>query len=358
MTVLTPGSTIGIIGGGQLGRMMAMAAARLGYRCHIYDPHESPCAVQVSGRFTRGRFDDRQGLAAFADDCDIVTYEFENVPVAPLAALGSKLVPGTKSLEVAQDRALEKQFLESVGAKVAPWRTVDTLEDAAAAEQELDLPLVLKTRRLGYDGKGQAWARRSGDAKAAFEAIGRQPAVAEAHVEFDAEFSMIVARAVDGDIRCFDPPRNVHDGGILRRSTVPAGALVAAQAAQARGIAERIVRDLGHVGVLTVEFFATADGPLVNEFAPRVHNSGHWTIEGARTSQFEQHVRAICGLPLGDTRLLAGGAEMENLIGPDVDRWADFLREDGAAPHLYDKGEARPGRKMGHVTRLRAGGVE
>ena len=351
--MLAPGSTIGIIGGGQLGRMMAMAAARLGYRCHIYDPHESPCAAAVSGAFTRGQFDDRQALKAFADDCDVVTYEFENVAVAPLAALGSKLVPGTGSLEVAQDRALEKQFLESAGARVAPWRLVDTLEDAAAAEQELGLAIVLKTRRLGYDGKGQAWARQAGEASTAFEAIGRQPAVAEAHVDFEAEFSMIVARAANGDIRCFDPPRNVHEGGILRRSIVPAGELVATQAAEARGISERIIRDLGHVGVLTVEFFATADGPLVNEFAPRVHNSGHWTIEGARTSQFEQHVRAICGLPLGDTRLVAGGAEMENLIGAQVDRWTDILGEDGVALHLYDKGEARPGRKMGHLTRLR-----
>ena len=353
MTVLPPGSTIGIIGGGQLGRMMALAAARLGYRCHIYDPHEAPCASEVSGAFTRGRFDDRRALVAFAEQCDVVTYEFENVAVAPLAALGAKLVPGTHSLEIAQDRALEKQFLESGGARVAPWRTVDTLEEAAAAEQELGLPIVLKTRRLGYDGKGQAWARSVGEAQLAFEAIGRQPAVAEAEVDFETEFSIIVARGANGDTRCFDPPRNVHQGGILRRSIVPAGELVAAQAEEASDIAKRIVRDLGHVGVLTVEFFATVHGPLVNEFAPRVHNSGHWTIEGAKTSQFEQHVRAICGLPLGDPGLVCGGAEMENLIGPDIERWADLLGEDGSALHLYNKGEARAGRKMGHVTRLR-----
>ena len=352
MKVLAPGSTIGIIGGGQLGRMMAMAAARLGYRCHIFDPHEAPCAAEVSGAFTRGRFDDRGALAAFAGSCDVVTYEFENVAVEPLAAIGAKLVPGTRSLEVAQDRSVEKQFLVAAGARVAPWRNVDTPEDASVAERALGLPLVLKTRRFGYDGKGQSWARSPGEAAAAFEAIGRQPAVAEAAVEFELEFSLVVARDANGATRCFDPPRNVHEDGILRRSVVPGGELIAAQAGEARSIAEKIVRDLGHVGVLTVEFFATAAGPLVNEFAPRVHNSGHWTIEGALTSQFEQHVRAICGLPLGDPALSNGGAEMQNLIGADVDRWAELIGEDGAAVHLYNKGEARPGRKMGHVTRL------
>ena len=352
---LPPGSIIGIVGGGQLGRMMAIAAAQIGYRCHIYDPHEAPCAAAVSGAFTRGDFTDQQRVAEFADVCDIVTYEFENVPVGPLAALGGKLLPGTRSLEVAQDRALEKEFLESAGARVASWRRVDSIEDAAAAEAELGLPLVLKTRRFGYDGKGQSWARSLGEAAHAFEAIGRQPAVAESGIAFEAEFSVIVARGQDGGVRCFDPPRNIHEGGILRRSVVPGGPLVAAQAEEAKRIAGAIVAALGHVGVLTVEFFATEAGPLVNEFAPRVHNSGHWTIEGAHTSQFEQHIRAICGLPLGDPGLVDGGAEMENLIGTEVERWPELLAEGGAALHLYDKGEARPGRKMGHVTRVRNG---
>ena len=349
---IPPGATVGILGGGQLGRMMALAAARLGYRCHIFDPHEAPCAARVSAAFTRGAFDDEQALARFAAACDVVTYEFENIAVAPLAPLGAKLVPGPRSLEVAQDRATEKRFLESLGARIAPWRSVDSAEHAAAAEAALGLPLVLKTRRLGYDGKGQAWARSPGEAAAAFAAIGEQPAVAEAGVDFAAEYSMIVARAADGETRAFDPPRNVHHGGILRRSIVPAGDLVAGQAAEARQVAERIAAELGHVGVLTVEFFATVAGPLVNEIAPRVHNSGHWTIEGARTSQFEQHVRAICALPLGDPGLVAGGAEMENLIGPDLERWPALVAEPGAAVHIYDKGEARPGRKVGHVTRL------
>ena len=351
---LPPGSTIGIIGGGQLGRMMAVAASQLGYRCNIYDPHEAPCAAEVSAAFTRGDFTDQQRIAEFAAACDVMTYEFENVPVGPLAALGQKLLPGTRSLEIAQDRALEKEFLEAAGAKVATWRRVDTIEDAATAEAELGLPLVLKTRRLGYDGKGQSWARLAGDRSQAFEAIGRQPAVAEAGIKFEAEFSVIIARGQDGVVRCFDPPRNIHEGGILRRSIVPGGPVVAAQAAEAKRIAGAIVGALGHIGVLTVEFFATKDGPLVNEFAPRVHNSGHWTIEGAHTSQFEQHIRAICGLPLGDPGLVDGGAEMENLIGADIERWPELVAEDGAALHLYNKGEARPGRKMGHVTRLRA----
>lgn len=349
---LAPGSTIGIIGGGQLGRMMALAAARLGYRCHVFDPHEAPCAAEVSAAFTRAAFDDADALGHFAAACDVVTYEFENVPVGPLAGLVDKLAPSVRSLEAAQDRAVEKRFLESVGARIAPWRTLDNSGDAATAEDALGLPMVLKTRRLGYDGKGQAWARASGTAVEAFDAIGRQPAVAEAAIAFEAEFSLIVARGRDGTTACYDPPLNRHEGGILRLASVPAGEIVAAQAEEARAVALRVVEALDHVGVLTVEFFATADGPMVNEFAPRVHNSGHWTIEGALTSQFEQHVRAICGLPLGATTLVAPAASMQNLIGREVDAWAAYAAEPGAFLHLYNKGEARPGRKMGHVTRL------
>ncbi|MEP7315694.1 MAG: 5-(carboxyamino)imidazole ribonucleotide synthase [Sphingomicrobium sp.] len=350
---LAPGATIGIIGGGQLGRMMAVASAQIGYRCHIFDPHEAPCAAEVSHAFTRAAFDDEQALATFAATCDVITYEFENVPVAPLAVVGAKLLPGTRSLEIAQDRAAEKEFLEAVGARIAPWRRVDTISDAELAENELGTPFVLKTRRLGYDGKGQAWVREPGSSASAFDAIGSQPAVAEQGIVFAAEFSVIVARDASGATRSFDPPRNDHRDGILRRSTVPGGDLVAAQAGEATALAERIATAIGHIGVLTVEFFATAQGPLVNEIAPRVHNSGHWTIEGALTSQFEQHIRAICGLPLGNPGLVTASASMENLIGSEVDRWADYIAEDGAALHLYNKGEARSGRKMGHVTRTR-----
>lgn len=351
--ILPPGSTIGILGGGQLGRMMAMAAARFGYECHIFDPHYRPCAAEVSKHFTRAAFDDVEALRRFADECDVVTYEFENVPVEPLAVLGSKLKPGTRSLEMAQDRAVEKRFLDQCGARIAPWREVDGVDDIVAALDALGSPILLKTRRLGYDGKGQAWVGRPEEAPAAWEAVGGQPAVAEAKMSFDAEFSVILARTETGETSAFPLTRNHHDGGILRTSTVPAGPEIEASASEAIASATAIAEALGHVGVLTVEFFACAGGAVVNEMAPRVHNSGHWTIEGAHTSQFEQHLRAILGLPLGDPSLVCGSAQMENLIGPDVERWAELVAERGADLHLYNKGEARPGRKMGHVTRLK-----
>jgi 5-(carboxyamino)imidazole ribonucleotide synthase len=350
---LPPGSTIGILGGGQLGRMMALAAARFGYKCHIFDPHYRPCAAEVSKHFTRAAFDDEEALRRFADECDVVTYEFENVPVEPLAVLGSKLKPGTRSLEMAQDRAVEKRFLEQCGARVALWREIDGVDDIVAALDALGSPILLKTRRLGYDGKGQAWVSRPDEAVTAWETVGRQPAVAEARMSFDAEFSVILARTEGGEASAFPLTRNHHDGGILRTSTVPAGPEIEAFAAEAIGTAKSIADALRHIGVLTVEFFACAGGPVVNEMAPRVHNSGHWTIEGAHTSQFEQHLRAILGLPLGVSTLVCAGAEMENLIGPDVERWAELVAEPGADLHIYNKGEARPGRKMGHVTRLK-----
>jgi 5-(carboxyamino)imidazole ribonucleotide synthase len=351
MTV-APGSTIGIVGGGQLGRMLSMAAARLGYKCHIFDPHQWPCAADVAAHFIRADYDDRAALSAFADGVDVATYEFENLPVEPLEVLGGKLRPGLQSLAIAQDRAREKEFIEQCGARVAPWCPVASLDVVRSAVSELGTPLVLKSRRYGYDGKGQAWIRSADAVEAAWDAIGREPAVAETGVDFIAEYSVILARWGDGSHVFWDSPENVHEGGILRRSTVPCGAAVAAQVAGARAAALAIAEALGHVGVLTVEFFAGGDGPLVNEIAPRVHNSGHWTIEGAVTSQFEQHIRAICDLPPGLTGLMRGGAEMENLIGPDVERWADLVARRGAHVHIYGKGEARPGRKMGHVTRV------
>ena len=351
--IVAPGSTIGIIGGGQLGRMLAIAAARLGYRCHIFDPHEQPCAADVAARFTRGGFDDRVSLERFAGEVDIATYEFENLPVQPLSALGSKLRPGLKSLAVAQDRAEEKRFIESAGARVARWRPVDSLADVEATVAELGVPLVLKTRRYGYDGKGQAWIRSGRQAQAAWKAIGEEPAVAEAGVDFDAEFSIVLARAADGEAVAWEPIENDHADGILRRSSVPAGKSILDNANRAARMAEEIATLLDHVGVLTVEFFATKSGPMVNEIAPRVHNSGHWTIEGSVTSQFEQHIRAICGLPLGPTERTGSSLTMDNLIGDEVNRWPELVAEKGAQLHLYGKGEPRPGRKMGHVTRLR-----
>jgi 5-(carboxyamino)imidazole ribonucleotide synthase len=350
--VIGPGGTVGIIGGGQLGRMLALAAAPLGLKCHIYDPHERPCAADVAAAFTRAAFDDVEALRRFGEQCDVVTYEFENLPAAPLEVLGPKLRPGIRSLAVAQDRAEEKAFIEGTGASVAPWRLVDSRADLEAAIAELGVPLVLKTRRYGYDGKGQAWVRSADEAAEAWKAIGEQPAVAERGIAFEAEFSVVLARSAEGRTAFFDSPRNVHEGGILRRSILPAGELVERQVPAARAMAENIAEALGHVGVLTVEFFAAADGPLVNEIAPRVHNSGHWTIEGAATSQFEQHLRAVCGLPLGSTALRGARVEMDNLIGDEAHRWPELLGEQGAAVHLYGKGEARPGRKMGHVTRL------
>jgi 5-(carboxyamino)imidazole ribonucleotide synthase len=351
--VIAPGATIGIIGGGQLGRMLALAAAPLGYKVHVFDPHERPCAADVAASFTRAAFNDVAALERFADDCAVVTYEFENLPVGPLATIRNKLRPGTDSLAVAQDRCAEKAFVEAAGARPAPWHAVDDGDDIARAAETLGLPLVLKTRRDGYDGKGQAWIRSPEDVGAAWARLGQRPLVAEQAISFDAEFSVILARAADGSLAFYDSPRNAHEDGILRRSALPAGDPIVRQVEEARAQAGAIAERLGHVGVLTVEFFACAEGPLVNEIAPRVHNSGHWTIEGAVTSQFAQHIRAIVGLPLGSTALRSNTITMDNLIGEEVDRWPEIAADSGASLHLYGKGKARPGRKMGHVTRLR-----
>ena len=351
--IVAPGSTIGIVGGGQLGRMLAIAAAQLGYKCHIFDPHQGPCAVDVAAAFTRGAFDDQAALETFAGQVDVATYEFENLPVEPLAILGRKLRPGVRSLAVSQDRAEEKSFIESTGGRVAPWRAIARIDDVRAAVAEIGLPLVLKTRRYGYDGKGQAWIRTAEDAQMAWDSIGCEPAIAEAGVDFAAEFSVILARSGGAANAIFwDSPENVHRDGILRRSTVPASPAVLDQVAPAQAMAERIAQTLDHIGVLTVEFFATSDGPVVNEIAPRVHNSGHWTIEGAVTSQFEQHIRAVCGLPLGPTGLTGASVTMDNLIGDEVDRWPELVGQPGVHVHIYGKGEARPGRKMGHLTQV------
>ena len=349
---IPPGSTIGIIGGGQLGRMLSVAAAQLGYKCHIYDPHDAPPAAQVASRLTRAPFTDVDALRAFGNAVDVATYEFENLPVGPLQVLGDNLRPSTRSLEIAQDRAKEKSFVESCEARVAPWRAVSSIDEVRAAVAEVGTPLVLKTRRYGYDGKGQAWIRSAGDAETAWRAIGEEPSVAESGIAFEAEFSVIIARWANGQHSFWDSPENSHREGILRRSTVPSSDLVAMQASQAREWALGLAEALDHIGVLTVEFFASADGPIVNEIAPRVHNSGHWTIEGAVTSQFEQHIRAICDLPPGSTELAGRAATMDNLIGEEVNRWSDLLTDPGAHVHIYGKGEERPGRKMGHVTRV------
>jgi 5-(carboxyamino)imidazole ribonucleotide synthase len=349
--MIPPGETIGILGGGQLGRMLAMAAARLGYRVHIFAPESDSIAADVAAQFTCAEWSDAAAMAAFAADCAVVTYEFENVPVGPLKALGqTPLLPNAGALEVAQDRLNEKRFVTQLGGRPAPFAAVDTAEDLAQALATIGAPGILKTRRDGYDGKGQ-W-RIMADHDADGVVLTGQPLVYEGFVRFAGEFSVILCRAQDGEIVFWDSAENVHKGGILDRSTVPAGAEIASQVPAARELAAKVAAALNYVGVLTLEFFATADGPVFNEMAPRVHNSGHWTIEGALTSQFENHIRAICGLPLGDPALAAQGVEMWNLIGDEAHDWAPILSDPRNHLHLYGKAAARPGRKMGHVTRL------
>lgn len=353
MTTLPPGSTIGILGSGQLGRMIAIAAAQLGYRCHIYAPETGP-ANDVAPAFTQGAYDDDAALAAFAAQVDVVTYEFENVEAAPIERMGEivPVRPSPQSLTVAQERVAEKSFVEALGGRAARWAAVADRAALDAAVAAIGCPAILKTTRFGYDGKGQARLSAPGDADAAWDAIGGGPAILEGVVAFEHEFSIVLARGADGTIVSYPPPLNVHKHGILDTSTLPAPAAVASQWTEAATLAGRVAEALDHVGVLTLEFFAGADGPVFNEMAPRVHNSGHWTIEGAETSQFENHVRAILGLPLGPTGLTGARVEMTNLIGEDADRWAALAAEPGAHLHLYGKREARPGRKMGHVTRV------
>ena len=352
--MIAPGGTVGILGGGQLGRMLAVAGARLGYRVHVFAPEEDSPAADVAAAFTRADYEDAVALDAFARAVDVVTYEWENVPVAAvarLAAVGVPVRPGARSLEVAQDRATEKRFAEALGGRAAPWRAVDDARGLVDAVAALGCPAILKSRRMGYDGKGQAAIGRPEDADAAWAAIGGVPCVLEGRVAFAAEFSILVARGLDGARVVYDACENTHRDGILRTSVLPASDAVLAQAAAATALAGRIADALDHVGLLACEFFACADGPVFNEMAPRVHNSGHWSIEGAVTCQFENHVRAVCGLPLGSAAL-RGAVRMENLIGDDVARWPDLLAAAGARPHLYGKRAVEPGRKMGHVTWL------
>ncbi|HVR89945.1 MAG TPA: 5-(carboxyamino)imidazole ribonucleotide synthase [Novosphingobium sp.] len=349
--MIPPGETIGILGGGQLGRMLGLAAAQLGYRCHVYSPDPASIAAEVCGAFTCAAWDDAGAMARFAADCAVVTYEFENVPVAPLAALGdARLLPHPHALETAQDRLAEKHFITGLGGRVAPFAPVDSPADLAAAIRAVGTPGILKTRRDGYDGKGQ-W--RIADAlDIELLDLPQQPLVYEGFVDFAAEFSVILCRGQDGALVFWDSAENVHAGGILAHSSIPASPQVLAQVAEARALAAKAAKALDYVGVLTLEFFATADGPVCNEMAPRVHNSGHWSIEGALTSQFENHIRAICGLPLGDTSLAATRVEMRNIVGDAVEDWAATLSDPANRLHLYGKAAARPGRKMGHVTRL------
>jgi len=349
---LPVGACIGILGGGQLGRMLSVAASRLGLICHIYDPAPNPPAGQVADRVTTAAWDDEPALRGFAGSVDVITFEFENIPTATLNLLESlrPVRPGRQALAVSQDRLTEKDFLTGLGLTTAPYADVPDAQALAVALDGIGVPAILKTRRLGYDGKGQARIMDPAQAEAALADMAGQEAILEGFVTFGAEVSVIAARGISGEVACFDPGENVHEDGILRRTTLPAS-LTPAQQMDAVLLAGRILNALEYVGVMGVELFVTPRGLVVNEIAPRVHNSGHWTQAGCAVDQFEQHIRAVAGWPLGN------GARhvdvvMENLIGDDVDLVPTLAREADVQIHLYGKVEARPGRKMGHVNRI------
>ena len=349
---LPAGATIGILGGGQLGRMLSMAAARLGFKCHIYEPGAKPPAGHVAAHVTTASYEDENNLRAFADAVDVITYEFENIPSAALDLLeGLKPVrPGRKALKVSQDRLVEKGFLENLGLKTAPYAAVDDATDLAEALAEIGMPAILKTRRFGYDGKGQARITDAGEAEGALADMAGAPAVLEGFIDFSHEVSVIAARGMSGEVACFDPGENLHECGILRTTRVPAQ-LSGRQRTDAVLLAAQILNKLDYVGVMGVELFVTESGLVVNEITPRVHNSGHWTQQGCTIDQFEQHIRAITGWPLGDGQRHAD-VEMENLIGDDMDKLPDYAKAGNTAVHLYGKAEIKPGRKMGHVNRI------
>jgi len=354
---LKPGDAIGILGGGQLGRMLALAAARLGFRCHVLAPEAGSPAFDVCARRFEAAYDDEQALRSFAASVACVTYEFENVPARAIEIVAGRtpVRPGAKALAVCQDRLKEKHLARELGAPTAAFAPVDSLEDLRRCLAEMGTPSILKTRRFGYDGKGQAVLRSATEAEAAWAAVKGAPSILEGFVAFRCEISVVAARALDGTLRAFPVAENEHRDQILHRSVAPAS-VHPNTARSAIEMAARIGAALDYVGVFAVEFFVSGEGLdetlYVNEIAPRVHNSGHWTDGGADTSQFEQHIRAIAGLPLGSAALRAPSVEMTNLIGADVERWREILATPGAQLQLYGKDDARPGRKMGHVTRL------
>ena len=355
---LKPGDTIGIVGGGQLGRMLAMAAARLGLRCKIFSPDPDSPAFDVVMDATCAEYADVEALELFAADVDVITYEFENVPAASAMILAARrpVLPNRKILETTQDRLAEKDFVRQLGIGTADYADVSSVASLRAAIARIGLPAVLKTRRFGYDGKGQSIIREGDDPEQIWEDLATKSAILEAFIPFEREISVIAARSAEGQVECFDVTENEHVDHILKTSRVPA-AISDPLAAQARGIAEKIATALNYVGVLAVELFVVPGdgGPkiLVNEIAPRVHNSGHWTLDGASISQFEQHVRAIAGWPLGKP-VRHGPVTMTNLIGDDIKDYEQWLTVPGANLHLYGKGPPRPGRKMGHVTQVAA----
>ena len=355
-TPLPLGSTIGILGGGQLGRMLSVAASRLGYKTHIFEPGANPPASHVADQVTTAAHEDEAALTAFAQSVDVITYEFENIPTSALDVLeGHRPIrPGREALRVSQDRITEKDFLSDLGLKTAPYAQVDSVEDLTTAMETIGTPSILKTRRFGYDGKGQVRLSAESDPAEAKEGVAGAPSVLEGFVDFSHEVSVIAARGVTGEVACFDPGENVHEGGILRTTTVPAR-LPGSMRMDAVLIASQILNALEYVGVMGVELFVTKSGLIVNEIAPRVHNSGHWTQNGCAIDQFEQHIRAVVGLPLGDGKR-HNDVVMENLIGDDMDRVPELLKEPHVAVHLYGKAEAKAGRKMGHINRVTPAG--
>ncbi|GAA6181356.1 5-(carboxyamino)imidazole ribonucleotide synthase [Shimia sp. NS0008-38b] len=352
---LKPGATIGILGGGQLGRMLSVAASRLGYKTCVYEPGADCPASHVANYHFQKSYDDAEALRAFADAVDVITYEFENIPTSALDILEAHcpIHPNRDALRISQDRLTEKHFLQDLGLKTAPFADVTSAETMAEAVASIGAPSILKTRRFGYDGKGQARLKTLEDADTALADMAGAPALLEGFVDFSHEVSVIAARGLDGQVACFDPGENVHADGILRTTTVPAR-LTASQRMDAVLLAANILNKLGYVGVMGVELFVTPEGLIVNEIAPRVHNSGHWTQNGCTVDQFEQHIRAITGLPLGDGQRHSD-VVMENLIGDDVDRLPALLNQADTAVHLYGKAETKPGRKMGHVNSITRG---
>jgi 5-(carboxyamino)imidazole ribonucleotide synthase len=351
-----PDATIGILGGGQLGRMLALAAARLGFKCHVLCPERGSPAFDVVRGVTEADYGDKAALDRFADDVDVITYEFENVPAETAAFLAARkpVLPDPQVLAITQDRLAEKDFIVSLDIATAPYAGVAAEGELASALATVGLPAVLKTRRFGYDGKGQATLHAGDNPATAWRAVGGQPSIVEAFITFEREISVVAARSHDGRIACFEVTENEHRNHILKVSRAPAK-VTAAVAAEARRIAERVAEAFEYVGVLAVEMFVVRDGAghtvLVNEIAPRVHNSGHWTIDGCSVSQFEQHIRAVVGWPLAEP-VCYGRAEMINLIGDEVSGYRQWLETPGACVHLYGKQAIRPGRKMGHVTRV------
>ncbi|USG62894.1 5-(carboxyamino)imidazole ribonucleotide synthase [Sneathiella marina] len=353
MTLIAPGGHIGILGDGQLGRMMALAAAEMGYFVHIFGQEENSPAAQVAHRSTIARYDDKIALQAFANSVDVITLEFENIPTDTITFLNDfvPVRPSRKVLEVTQDRLLEKSFVNNLGIGTAPFANVESIEELTNAVQQIGTPAILKTRRLGYDGKGQTKIDHASKIDTAWAEMKDAPSILEGFVNFRLEISVIVARSASGDIKTYIPVENRHKNHILDITLAPAD-ISNAVTKRAKEIAHTIAAKINLIGLLAVEMFVTADEDvLVNELAPRPHNSGHWTIEACATSQFQQIIRAVCGLPLGDPARHSN-ATMINLIGDDIERWSDIMDDAKNSLHLYGKAESRTGRKMGHVTKL------